>query len=125
MFLYETCLFIGSFSIGHPYIEVQHQGQNNSEMLADWLLDAELSLTKLPVLVYKGKPTTSTMYWHMSLKAEQVHYYCNKKYSWKHGKISCVQSTDDSDSCTGKFLSHLSSCIAFFSFSQSASNYEM
>jgi hypothetical protein len=77
-------------------MEVQNLDQSTPEMLADWLLDAELSLTKNNTVtkVETFAPATS---WHKSLKAEQVHYYSSKRHFRCHRDVPCIRSTDDSD----------------------------
>lgn len=89
--------------IGHPYMEVQRINKSEPEILPDWLLDSELSIFNLPKQA-AGSPTAQkarapAMNWHKSLQAEQVHYYCKKKYSWNRDSVPYIRSTDDSDSC--------------------------
>jgi hypothetical protein len=92
---------------GHPYMQVQLLDKNEPEILADWLLDANLGITKLSdqasgSLVGKSKCAPAKT-WHKSLEAMQVHYYSKKKYAFKHGNnISYIRNNEDSDSCKFK-----------------------
>jgi hypothetical protein len=98
---------------GHPYMEVQRIEKSETEMIPDWLLDAALRITSAAGSRIVEQPCTPIKNWHKSLEAEQVHYYCRKKYEWKNGNLPCIQSTDDSDSCTFSPLLHFSMQFIF------------
>ena len=89
--------------------------RNEPEILADWLLDVELTLsttTSKPSVKQSIKTAPPAINWHSTLEAEEVYYFSKNIHALKCGKLPCIQSIVDTDSCKfkGTFLIQYNYC---------------